>query len=255
MVWGGFPGGRTAAVESSRKAVPLNNILNANTLYNVGQVAQDNDDSSGFIPADTAIFSSHSLDGRSFANGAATTVSSGVFTDRYNYAEGSARMQITSAPMSNDPPPLILFRSNKRANTSTTTWEFYCKYTVTIEYARNQFRYDPLKTDSAMTMSRWAGTGNIGFVTLPGSAYDNLQDPTSRTKPFETPGSVLSTSAQAKKFYYDGGRGVAPRASAARAILAHFSNITRIVLIINCTPSRVITYTNYIGRSVIICPC
>ena len=103
-----------------------------------------------------------------------------------NVQEGSARHQITGVPMENDPPPLILLRCNVRQLSKNVVWEFYAKYTVTVEYHRNQFRYDPIDMNVEETTS-WSGGGNLNMVSCSGAPYNNRQLPFPITNPFRAP--------------------------------------------------------------------
>lgn len=203
MTWGGFPGGRSGVSELGGDSEYTAKAEGIHTsLWNVGQIKVAQQATAERINKDESMWSAHSMDGRSFPQGLSWLADDGKYYRRYNYHEGSARHQITGLPMENDPPPLILLRCNLRQESKTLVWEFFCKYTITVEYSRNQFRYDPLPIDANMVTTSWAGTGNLGMVSLPGAPYNNRHDPRCRTLPFESPGTYAVESPAVATYKY-----------------------------------------------------
>ena len=190
LSWGGFPGGRSRTPNIYPAELSQ---LNSQTDFKgdftatAQRVARSTAGKGLTVAADGVV------SGRAFP-----FVSYYKYTDKegatkykrlYNAYDGAAYNQITGVPEFNDPPPLIMFRVNNRKGVESCTWEFYCKYTCTIEYRRNQFAYDPLPINANTVTTHWCGTGNIGFTSVPGAGrYSNDQDPFGRQRqPFGKP--------------------------------------------------------------------
>ena len=77
---------------------------------------------------------------------------------------------------------------------------------MTIEYRRNQLAFDPLPQNTLTPTCKWAGTGNLGFTTMPGPGrYDAGNDPRSRTQPYSYPKKPSNNKATRPYFPYKNG--------------------------------------------------
>jgi hypothetical protein len=221
MVWGGFPDGRNAVdgnfAGNTATAQNSNDGNKTSETYNCTDLMNPQSNTGDIEPDQHIQGGGYSYGGRSFPYGCAFRDDLGTYYRRFNIHEGTARNQITGLAMENDPPPLILFRPNMRSMSKIVEWEFFCKYTVTVKYTRNQFRFDPVNMGVGVPTVNWTGSGNRHMVSLPGAAYNTRRDPISRITPFLAPPTARIEAAGAVPFLYSQNRMAPPVADRTRS--------------------------------------